>query len=270
MYAENFEYDGRLLSDYGCIICTFGNSSGIETVDTGANIALTTVSRHNGKRRGLIAADYSGCIKATFYICKNPCASDDASISPTEYREMTKWLNRRQFLKMRFLSLTSFSPDPCYFNAMFNIQKITVGDRVVGLELSMETDSPFGYGAEINQTVIPDYNTQDFIDYISDEIGYMYPKVRIVPLEAGDLKITNSLCDGEVIITNCSASEIILMDGDTQTLRTNLSSHDIYDCFNYEFIKLVSNLDNDRNIFTASLPCSLTFTYCPIIRDIPL
>lgn len=269
MYAEDFEYDGRRLSDYGLMICTFGGSSGVETVSTGAQISLTTVSRFNNRYRSIVNASYTEYIKTTFYVAKNPCASD-IDISPTEYREIVRWLNRRRFIPMRFLSIHDISPDPCYFNAMFNIQKVTAGDRIVGMELSMETSSPFGFGEEINETVMPGYDTQDCVNYISDEIGFMYPKVRISLMGSGNLTIRNRLDPDDTVITNCSNGEVIVMDGDKQTLQSNFSNHDIYDCFNYNFIKLVSNLDNGRNKFTSSVPCSIQITYRPIIRDLPL
>lgn len=269
MYAEDFEYDGRLLSDYGLMICTFGGSSGVETISTGAQVNLTTVSRFNNRRRSIVNADYAEYIKTTFDVAKNPCYSD-SDISTTEYREITKWLNRRKFIPMKFVSIIGISPDPCYFNATFNIQKLTAGDRIIGLELSMQTDSPFGYGTERVENVLPGYDTQDFVDYISDEIGFMYPKVRIALMGAGDLTIHNSLDEEDTVITNCSNGEVIVMDGDKQTLQTNFPEHDIYDCFNYNFIKLVSHLGSSSNKFTSSIPCSIQITYKPIIRDLPL
>lgn len=269
MYAEDFEYDGRRLSDYGLMICTFGSSSGIETISTGAQINLTTVSRFNNRRRSIISANYAEYMKTLFYVAKNPCVSD-ADISPTEYREIVKWLNRRRFIPLRFLSLIGPSPDPCYFNAMFNIQKVTVGDRIVGIEMSVETDSPFGFGEEYIETVMPGYDTQDYVNYISDEVGFIYPKISITLMDQGDLTIHNSLDGEDTIITGCSNGEIITMDGDRQMLRTNISSHNIYDCFNYNFIKLISNIETSRNKFTSSIPCTIQITYRPIIRDLPL
>lgn len=269
MYAEDFEYDGRRLSDYGCIICSFGGSSGVEMVSVGAQIALTTVSRFNNRRRSIVNANYSECIKTSFCIAKNPCY-DEADISPAEFREMVKWLNRRKFIPMRFLSLFGVSPDPCYFNATFNIQKVTAGDRIVGLELSMETDSPFGYGVERVETIMPNYDSQDYVDYISDEVGFMYPKVRITMFGSGDLTLSNSLDDEDTVITGCSNGEVVTIDGDKQSLHTNLSSHDIYNCFNYNFVKLISYLDSSRNVFSSSIPCSIQITYKPIIRDLPI
>lgn len=269
MYAEDFEYDGRRLSDYGLMICTFGSSSGTETVSTGAQINLTTVARFNNRRRSIVNANYAEYMKTTFYAAKNPCVSD-IDISPTEYREIVKWLNRRRFIPLRFLSLVGHSPDPCYFNAMFNIQKVTVGDRIVGIEMSVETDSPFGYGEQRIETVMPGFDRQDYIEYISDEVGFIYPRVKITLMEQGSLTIHNSLDKEDTVITNCSNGEVIIMDGDRQTLQTNFETHDIYDCFNYNFIKLISHLNSGRNKFTSTVPCSIQFTYRPIMRDLPL
>lgn len=269
MYAEDFEYDGRRLSDYGLMICTFGGSSGVETISTGAQISLTTVSRFNNRRRSIVNANYAEYMKTTFYVAKNPCVSV-VDISPTEYREIVKWLNRRRFIPLRFLSLVGHSPDPCYFNAMCNIQKVTAGDRIVGIEISVETDSPFGYGEERKEIIMPGYDGQDYVDYFTDEVGFIYPNVKITLMGAGNLTIHNSLDKEDTVITNCSDGEVITMDGEKQSLHSNLLSHEMYDCFNYNFIKLISQLNQCKNRFTSSVPCSIQITYKPIIRDLPL
>lgn len=99
MRAIDFEYDNQYLSDYGFIICDFNFSSGANEVDAGSTITFNKISRHSGKRYGLSSTQYDECITTSFDICKNPDIYDpeDMEISNDEYRDIMRWLNRREF-----------------------------------------------------------------------------------------------------------------------------------------------------------------------------
>ena len=46
MYATDFEYDGRWLSDYNCIVCNFDGSSGTEIINAGSSIVFNKITRN--------------------------------------------------------------------------------------------------------------------------------------------------------------------------------------------------------------------------------
>lgn len=272
MYALDFEYDGQYLSDYGFIICEFNGSSGVKTAAAGSKITFNTVSRHGGKQNGLIGTQYNECIQAKFHICKNPDLFDDLSISHDEYRDLMRWLNRNEFLK--FQILYDFKDDktrePCCFNASFNIGKITIGDILYGLELSMETDKPFGYGEE--QVYAKNISDTQMVYQImdqSDEIGTTYVTMKITCNDSGDLSINNATECCNTVIKNCVAGEVIIIDGDTLTIVTSELNHKICNDFNYDFPRIGNTLTNRANKIMVSLPCQLEIRYRPIIKDIP-
>ena len=269
----DFSYDNIYLSDFGMIICSFDGTSGSETVSAGSKITFNKVSMDKGKTYSLTGTQYDECIQATFTIAKNPCKhndNDQMKITNDEYRDLMRWLNRKEFLRFQIFDEDEEFRDACYFNASFNIDKVLIGGKLYGLTLTMETDKPFGYGEEQKFTYTINDTSKNYILYdVSDEIGYIYPNVTIKCMSDGDLTITNETEDCIVTIKNCSVGEVITMNGKAQIITSSYNSHAIYDDFNFEFFKIGNSFDNRENVITASLPCMLEIIYEPIIKDIP-
>lgn len=271
--AIDFEYDNRYLSDYRFVICDFDYSDGAKSVSAGSTITFNKVSRNKGKKYSLTSTQYDECITATFDICKNPDDFDaeDMEISDEEYRNIMRWLNRREFLKFQIIDNGGdFSKSICYYNASFNLEKITIGEKLYGIRLSMESDRPFGFGEE--QKVNLDFSNSNTIKVlcdVSDEIGYTYPTVIITCLEGGDLSLCNLSENCTTLIKNCVSGEIVTLYGDTQIITTTQASHDISNDFNYEFFRIGNTINERNNKISASLPCNVVIKYTPIIKDTP-
>lgn len=270
MYALDFEYDGQYLSDYGFIICDFDSSSGAATADAGSKISFNTVSRNYGKQFSLQSATYDECIETTFAICKNPDVYDDLQITNDEYRDLVRWLNRREFLKFQVLDEDDKDRETCYYEASFNIEKVKISEILYGLNLTMITNKPFGYGQEQSvHWIVNDVERAYLLSDISDEIGYIYPDMEITITKDGDLIIYNELEDSRMSIKNCTVGEVITIKGDAQIITTSVPSHKICNDFNFEFLKIGNTINNRNNRITFSLPCRINFTYNPVIKDSP-
>ena len=139
MKAYDFEFDNRKLSDYGMIICNFGNK-GLETISNGANITFNTTPSLGGSKHNLVSTAYEDCLETTIQICKNPCDGDAMEIKSHKFRELTKWLSRKKFLKFKILDENYID---LYFEASFNISRIEIDSKLVGLELEVVTNRPF-------------------------------------------------------------------------------------------------------------------------------
>lgn len=272
MYAINFEYDGRLLSDYGFIICTFNGASGANTVDIGQKITFNKVSVSRGKRQSLIGVQYDNCIQSTYEICKNPniYKDEDMDITAEEWRAITRWLSRPDFHKFRIFDYRN-ELAPCYYNATFNVSKINVGEVLRGIQLEMVTDRPFGLGEE-RVEVFDFQNTSQVwsLKDRSDEIGYTYPTtMKITCAEAGDLTIVNETTGTQTFIRGCSKGEVITFDGGALSISSSSANHDIYNDFNYDYFKIGNTFDNRINKITVSKRCKIEIRYSPIIKNIP-
>ena len=141
IYATDFEYNNKYLSDYGFMVCSFDTSSGADTVDSGADITFNTVAQGNGSSYLLTGTKYEDCITATFDICKDPDIYDDLEITNEEYSKLARWLNRKQFLRFRVID-EEHETTPCYYEVSFNISKIKIRERLYGLELEMTSNKP--------------------------------------------------------------------------------------------------------------------------------
>lgn len=271
MYAIDFSYDGLFLSDFGMILCDFNGESGSNTISAGSKITFNKVVINKGKKYVLTGVQYDECITASFNIMKNPCLHNDIHITNDEYRDLMRWLNRSEFLKFQLFDEYENDRDVCYFNASFNIEKIIIGKELCGLNLTMETDKPYGYGEEhVVRLNITDVNKPYYLYDNSDEIGYIYPSVEITCNQSGNLTLKNITEDVSMTINNCSSGEVITVDGEAQIITSSLNSHALYDDFNFDFFRIGNTFEERRNVITSTLPCTVEITYYPIIKDIPM
>ena len=260
MKAYDFEYDGILLSDKGFIICEF-ESSGLKTTSNGSQITFNTVSTLRGKKYELTSTEYEECIETTFQICKNPCDGADMEISIDELRSISKWLSRKKYLPFRFIGYM----EDVYFNSSFNLQKITFGGSIIGIELIMYTNMPFGYKKEVTLSINnSSQNGTATITDESDEEGFIYPYTQITLNSAGNLTICNELENRSTYIANCSSGETITMD--YPIISSSIESHKIQDDFNWNFFRIANTFENSVNNLTISLPCTIKITYSPSVK----
>lgn len=263
MKAYDFEYAGRKLSSFGFVICNFGDK-GLDTVSNGSQITFNTVSTLGGTKHQLTSVTYEDCLETTIQICRNPCNGDAMEIDPTTFRELTKWLCRRKFLKFKLLDDGSID---LYHEAIINVSRVEIDGKIVGLELEVITNRPFALKEK--RTIIikntESNGTYSFND-TSYEEGYIYPRmeIRIMSLDGGDLNIYNAIEDRNTYIGNCSFGEVITLD--YPIIQSSDSSHNIQNDFNWNFFRIANTYDNSRNDLIISIPCIIKIEYSPIVK----
>ena len=261
MKSYDFEFDGKRLSDFGCIIANFGEK-GLEIID-GIEIKFSTVSSLNGLKHHLISTSYENCLETVIQVCKFSCDTDVEEISSTEFREISSWLNRRKFLKFKLLDEEHI--DLYYMASVIGINRIELDGRLMGLELNIITNSPHAFKEpriiKINNTAA---NGKHSINDTSYEEGCIYPYTEIVRSQDGDLDIYNAIEDRHTTIKNCVQGETITMD--YPIIQSSISSHNIQNDFNYSFFRIANTYDNSVNDLTISLPCSIKLKYSPIVK----
>lgn len=262
MLAYDFEYDSKRLSSFDMIICKFGGADGIETISNGSEITFNTVSTLGGAHHKLTSTQYESCLEATIQICKNSCSSSVMEITATEFRELTRWLNRKKFLKFKLLSEEYID---IYYEASFNISRIEINGKLIGLELTVLTNRPFALKEPrtitIKNTKIDGKHSVNDTSY---EEGYIYPYTEITVNSDGDLKIYNAIEDRYTNILNCTTGEVITLD--YPIIQSSNSSHNIQNDFNWKFLRIANTFDNSRNDLTISIPCTIKLKYSPIVK----
>lgn len=260
---SDFEYDGTTLSDLGYMICHFDNL-GNETKKNGSDLKLNTVSTLDGSHQLSISSEYGETLSDTIQICKNPCLNTfhDIEITNNELRMMTRWLNRKEYHKLRLLEEKSFD---AYVMATFNVSKIEVSGVLCGLELTPIIESAFTYQEDVTYKIHADTNNYVKRIYdISEEEGFIYPKMTIEMKASGDLNIHNSIENRDMLIKNCQNGEIIILE--YPIISSSISSHAIQNDFNWNFFRIANTFSQQVNDITISLPCEITMTYTPIAK----
>lgn len=261
MKAYDFLYDGIALSSFGMIMCNFGDK-GLDTVSNGSQITFNTTPTFGGSKHELVSAIYEDCLETTIQICKNPCHGKSMEISSNEFRNITRWLSRKKFLKFKPLSEDYID---LYFEAAFNISRIEMDGKLFGLELEVVTNRPFALKEPRLITIKnTSKNGKHSLNDTSHEEGYIYPHTEITVTESGNLNIYNALEDRTTYIANCVAGEVITMD--YPIIKSSLSSHNIQNDFNWNFFRIANSYDNSRNDLTISIPCTIKIEYSPIVK----
>ena len=302
MRAFDFSYNDKNLSDFGFVICSF-DDKGLNTVSNGSQITFNTISTLSGTKHSLASTVYEDCLATTIQICKSSCNSDVSAISSTEFRELTKWLNRKKFLKFKILDEDYID---LYFEASFNVSRIEMDGRLFGLELEVITNRPFalkeprninvklnevygwkeykngvwqGYVTSTNENAYPHdgvptadgyqriYLGKVYKGSINDtsyEEGYIYPHTEITINKDGNLKIYNAIEDRDTYIANCVANEVITMD--YPIIQSSVPSHKIENDFNWNFFRVANTFENSRNDLIVTLPCTIKIEYSPIVK----
>lgn len=270
MYITNFEYDGTVLSDFGFIVCEFNRQSGANVTQKGSEVSFITYPVNAGKRFIVGGTKYEDCLEATIQICKDPeiFTEEEMVISPEEFRQLSRWLNRREFLWFHGYDTCGCAPATAWFRASFRLSKIQFAGDTVGISLDITTDSPFGYGEEVRQTVsFTDGELTKNIRDQNDEIGEITPYMEVTCNGTGALSLANEMTGRTFSVENCSSGEVITQSGDTMIIETSDDAHDIANDFNYEFFRLGNTYSDRDNMVTASMPCTVVLSYRPIYKD---
>lgn len=269
MYASNFEYDGKLLSDFGFMVCQFDGSGSTDT-EKGSEIAFELASARNGMRKYVAGSSYKNTLSTTFQICKDPDFYRDSEMEVTneEFRTLSRWLNRNEFLWFHSFDHCEPEKQKPWFRASFTLGRIKIDETTYGIELEMTTDSPFGYGDEIVKNLsFTGSGSSVILRDMNDEIGDTYPEMTITCRATGDLTLTDDITGCSCEIMNCHNGEIITMSGDTMIITASRVTHDIANDFNYDFFHFGNTYDNRENTITSSIACDVELRYRPIWKD---
>ena len=262
MKATDFEFDNRRLSEFGMILCQFGGSKGLETITDGTPISFTTVPTMNGSKHNLVASQYEDCLEATWQICKHSCNGGIQEITPIEHRNLTAWLCRKNFLKLKIFDEANID---LYHEAKIDVSRIEIDGKLYGFELAVTTNRP--YALKEPRAITINNVVQDGKHSINDtsyEEGYIYPKMEITVKQNGNLKIHNAIENRDTYIANCKVNEVITLD--YPVIQSSDSSHNIQNDFNWTFFRIANTYNNSRNDLTISLPCSIKIKYSPIVK----
>ena len=264
MIATDFEFDGEYLRNWGFMICNM-DQDGFKTVTSDSQISFDNVSLMHGKLFELTTSKYNNNLSISFQICKRSDKSILTPITAQESREIKRWLNRPTFKKFKLLQ--PYWHD-IYMMGSFNVENIMCGGKILLLNLTFTSNRPFALHEPITYYIKTSAENENYLFFDnSDEIGYIYPNIKITCLQDGDLNITNSNENRTTIINNCSSGEEIIFL-ENLVFSTSDQEHKIQNDFNYIFFRIANSYGNRKNVLTFSLPVIVELTYSPYVKAV--
>lgn len=205
MLVTDFEFAGQKASSWGLMPCSF-DSGDNDTLSNGSKLTFSTAKPANGDIWHYVGSQYSEALTGTLQITKKNCSGvyENHFFTLDEIRAITRWLNRKDGYHRLVLTIDDMPGyEDIWFNAYINVSVVEEAGRVVGLELEITTDKPYGYFAErtAHLELSGNTNRSGTIYDVSDEIGISYPKfvfnVRTESMEHGvqNFAITHSWYD---------------------------------------------------------------------------
>lgn len=269
MKARDLTYAGETLSSHGFMIGGFDNVPAGDDVTTDSQRNFNMVSMFQGAYQPFVYASYEDHLTMEFSVMKYPLSKindaisqDHFEISQQEIRQMKRWLSRPIPHKLSFID-SEF--DGYYWEGSFNVSEVYLNGAPYALKLTFESNRPFAIQSEKKFKGTLAANESFSIHDVSDEIGFIYPKLIVTCLESGLLRLTNSYDDRITIVNNCSADEIITFTPLLQ-IESNLDTHSVYEDFNYQFLRIGNTYETRKNVITSSLPISYVLTYEPVAK----
>lgn len=265
MNCSNFIFDGESLSDYGMIVCDWNTGAG--TPWSGGDVTFTTGKTPDSDRQTFYTASYENLLSCTLSICKNPGGYTDrkeAVITREEYSALSRWLKRSDGYHL--LQFDQDGYGDIYFHAKIDMQPYMVCGSIVGFDLAVTTDSPYGYSRLYKNTFELAAGESFSFENYSDKPGIIYPKVIIIPKADGTLKL-NSGINTDIHTTeikNCKANHKIVLDNDNDYFEGITDPNG----FNFEFPVIANSYTGGNNgctnIFSlsqGSISCTVTTEY---------
>ena len=263
----DFNYCGHSLSEYNGIIGDIGGGGDISPVDIGSVLNLNPVELKLLKTRKSIIATYDSYVEKQFSFFKNICTGTD-HYTRQEVTEIIRWLNQPRYEKFTPIYTDTTWPTVHYY-ASFNVKPITYMGNVIGFQVDMTTNAPFGYYDDVTVTGTHTLTIND----TSDEQGFIYPTCSVTAHFDGHLILSNNRdSNNKTIIANCQAGETITLDGKTGIITTDAPHVNFYNDFNYVFPKIWNRMESDGtnstvNIFSVNDEgATISITYSPISK----
>ena len=265
MSITNFIYDNISLNNFKngkYIMANFTTGN----VPTEGQRNIVQTSMFSGKEQPFLYQNYSSTLSFIISIIKNPCIDDNIYFTVQDIEELKRWLCRPA---PHIFRLTDSQYRNIFWEGSFNITEEITGSNRIGITISFISTRPFALQDDVVFYGTVNSGGSLTINDVSVEQGFLYPEMRIVCLENGNLEINNDFEDRTTIVNNCEADEEITFSKYLQISSSN-NSHDIYNDFNYQFLRICNNYETNENVITFSLPCRYYITYNPIRKVIPI
>ncbi|MCI8770326.1 MAG: hypothetical protein HFH73_04115 [Lachnospiraceae bacterium] len=288
MYADVFEFNGIKSSDLGYYIVAFDGFSNDGVGMAGNDISFATSKTANSYQWNFHGSKYENQLTTSFQIGKFNCGirkDKNYELSQQDCAFLLRWLVRTDGYKfLRFFQGGYEGYENTFFRVQNKLQWIRFGGAIVGAQIDVTCDAPFGY-SDVQTFEVSCDNGGSFTIYNdSDKTGVLYFDETniLMTSDARNLQINNNL-DGiysptiryTTQINNCKngehitiANHMIATNKNTVHTRENINND-----FNFKYPRLINMSDlieTRKNIYTVTGgSCRLSFNYRTIRSVLP-
>lgn len=273
MNILDFTFNGKKLSEFGCICCNFDNSSGTVEVSSGADVTLNQEKSSGSNKFNLYSTSYDEPFTLLLSICLNPCGNyENMEMSVEQARKIQKWLSLRN--KKFKINIEGY--ENIYWVGTFTCKQVMLNDIIIGFNLTFTANTPYALQEDESFNIELSDALESDIAFSSDVYGYIDADYVITVKEAGNLKFDTYYydpdtklytLDREFTVNNCTSDEKIYIKGDTQLVTSGRTAHELGKDCNFILPRLVNTYQNDdeevRNKIKSNLKCNVQITYNP-------
>lgn len=273
MNILDFTFNGKKLSEFGCICCNFDSSSGTVEVSSGADVTLNQEKSSGSNKFNLYSTSYDEPFTLPLSICLNPCGNyENMEMSVEQARKIQKWLSLRN--KKFKINIEGY--ENIYWVGTFTCKQVMLNDIIIGFNLTFTANTPYALQEDKSFNIELSDTLESDIVFTSDVYGYIDADYIITVKEAGNLKFDTYyydpdtklyILDREFTVKNCFADEKIYVKGDTQLVTSSRNAHELGKNCNFILPRLVNTYQSDdeevRNKIKSNLKCNVQITYNP-------
>ena len=249
MFTTDFVFDGKRASDMGFVLCSF---DGEREPATGGEVEFEVVKPPDNDKYDFYGAQYTSPLEWNISIMKDICRyKDDLYFTNEEERMIYKWLQRRDGYHW-FCFCRKDEDAEVFYKVKINLQPHFIGGQTIGFDLTVTTDSAFGYSALKKKKTTINQNTS-FTLYIDiDTETYILPEFNITG--SGEFYVSNDN-DPNRNYEKGTASEF-KNPSDTIYMNSEFGVIDGVEPenFNWRFLRLVDG----KNVFTTNSSSNVT------------
>ncbi len=248
IFAKDFLFDGQRASDFGCMVCSFNGSGGLETA-AGGEIEYNAVKLPGRNEFGFYGSQFNTAVTWNFSICKNPCKKGNYYFDQYEESMIRKWLVKTDGYRMMQFDQDGY--EDIFYNVYFNAMPHQHLGKTVGFDLTATSDCAYGFTDIIKKKAVISSQMPLEFHVHSDLNAHILPTINLRMYsnihEKTQISILNTDCAGKT--ESPMTFKNILSNHISANSRTKeVSGLDSPDDFNWNYLKL----RDGKNIITTS------------------
>lgn len=250
---SKFIYANESSEKYDVMLCS------IESVNTETNDDETTIISSTTPFKQ--TWDFHGLQKASPLSFQITIAKKQGGyLDSNEQRALKKWLCKPNFNWLQVVQ--SDLGNTFYYCIITNPRPVSIGSMTGGFTFTVTCNSTCAYSRVYKKDYVSSgtLNFTQNMNFDYDEYT-LYPQVKITPTANGIITLKNNTTNTTVTISNCVATEVILMDGNLDMIESS-NGRVLLDSWTKNFLCFIEG----KNDISITGKCKVEISYRLPIR----